>query len=186
MLVGAGGFGRVVLEHASSNYECAFVDDGLATEVDGVKVIGKISELNRLFGNYNQLIVTIGNNKLRENVYKTAKEIGFSFLNIIVSSAYISPYTHIEASCIVLNNVSIQNNASIGNGVILNLGLEIYHDSVIGNNVLIYTNSVVRSLALVVDRAWLGSTLTIGNNVVILDDCIIPDSQSQQKLVWRI
>lgn len=28
LLVGAGGFGRVVLEHAIGVYDCAFVDDG--------------------------------------------------------------------------------------------------------------------------------------------------------------
>ena len=41
LLVGAGGFGRVVLEHASVLYDCAFLDDGEATLVDGVPVIGK-------------------------------------------------------------------------------------------------------------------------------------------------
>lgn len=28
LLVGAGGFGRVVLEHAIKQYKCALVDDG--------------------------------------------------------------------------------------------------------------------------------------------------------------
>lgn len=28
LLVGAGGFGRVVLEHAIELYDCAFLDDG--------------------------------------------------------------------------------------------------------------------------------------------------------------
>ena len=41
LLVGAGGFGRVVLEHASALYDCAFLDDGDASIVDGVPVIGK-------------------------------------------------------------------------------------------------------------------------------------------------
>ena len=38
LIVGAGGFGRVTLEHASRQFDCAFVDDGWATGavVDGV------------------------------------------------------------------------------------------------------------------------------------------------------
>ena len=60
----------------------------------------------------------------------------------------------------ILNNVIFQNNAKVGNGVILNASVEIHHDSVVGNNVLIYKNTVVRSLAKVGDRAHLGSTLT--------------------------
>lgn len=47
LLVGAGGFGRVALEHAVEQYDCAFVDDGpeLGTLVNGVAVIGRISDL---------------------------------------------------------------------------------------------------------------------------------------------
>ena len=40
LLVGAGGFGRVVLEHAIKEYDCAFVDDGktVGELIDGVPV----------------------------------------------------------------------------------------------------------------------------------------------------
>ena len=50
LLIGAGGFGRVALEHAVEQYDCAFVDDGpeLGTLVNGVAVIGRISDLQRL------------------------------------------------------------------------------------------------------------------------------------------
>ena len=50
LIVGAGGFGRVTLEHASRHFDCAFVDDGQAvgTVVDGVKVVGGSSDLQRL------------------------------------------------------------------------------------------------------------------------------------------
>ena len=66
LLVGAGGFGRVVLEHASKLYECAFLDDGDASVVDGVSIIGKTSEMKMFFPEYGLLLVTIGNNALRE------------------------------------------------------------------------------------------------------------------------
>lgn len=181
LLVGAGGFGRVVLEHASQEYECAFVDDADVAEVDGVPVIGNIDDIESLYGEYKLLLVTIGNNKLRERIYKRAEEIGYSFPNIIVPSAYISPRANVGVGCVILNNVVIQNNASVGNGVILNPGVEIHHDSFVGNNVLIYTNSVVRSLANVGDRAHLGSTLTISNEVVIEEDAKIEDGVTVRK-----
>ena len=76
LLVGAGGFGRVVLEHASLKYECAFVDDADVTEVNGVPVIGKIADIEKLFDNYKQLVVSIGNNRLREKIYKKAETSG--------------------------------------------------------------------------------------------------------------
>ncbi len=107
LLVGAGGFGRVVLEHASQEYECAFVDDADVAEVDGVPVIGNIDDIESLYGEYKLLLVTIGNNKLRERIYKRAEEIGYSFPNIIVPSAYISPRANVGVGCVILNNVVI-------------------------------------------------------------------------------
>ena len=180
LLVGAGGFGRVVLEHASKEFECAFLDDNydVGTLINGCRVVGKTKDLSDLYGEYHQLIVSIGNNEVRDQIYKTAVKLGYSFPNIIVRSAYISPYAQLGSGCIILNNVVIQNNAKIGNGVILNPGVEIHHDSIVGDNVLIYTNSVVRTFAKIGDRASLGSTLTISNRVTIKEDSFIGDGET--------
>lgn len=180
LLVGAGGFGRVVLEHANGVYDCAFIDDGqnVGAVINNCPVIGKISDLATLFSDYKKLVVTIGNNALRERVYYVATEIGYSFPNIIVPSAYISPYASVGNGCVILNNVVIQNNVKVGNGVILNPGVEIHHDSVVEDYVLIYTNSVVRSLAHIGKRAHLGSTLTISNEVIVPDDAVVKNGET--------
>ena len=127
LIVGAGGFGRVTLEHASRQFDCAFVDDGLAAGavVDGVEVVGGSSDLQHLHdeAGFDQLIVTIGNNKLREDIYSKAKALGYSFPNIICSSAYISPHAQIGCGCVLLNNVVVQNGGRVGDGVLLNLSL---------------------------------------------------------------
>ena len=177
LLVGSGGFGRVVLEHASSQYDCAFLDDGDASVVDGVPVIGKLSELEKFFPEYKILLVTIGNNALRERLYREAAEIGYNFPNIIHSSACISPHATIGTGCVILNNAVVQNNSKIGNGCILNPGVEAHHDSSIGNYCLIYTNSVVRSLTHVGDRVWIGSTATVSTGATVPEDAIIGDSE---------
>ena len=175
MLVGAGGFGRVVLEHASRLYNCAFLEDGDAKIVDGVPVIGTTAGLEKFFPDYKLLLVTIGNNALRERLYKQAEAIGYNFPTIIHPSAYISPRAHVGKGTIILNNVVIQNNAKCGDGCILNPGVELHHDSSIGNYCLIYTNSVVRSLTHVGDRVWIGSTSTISTSVSVPDDTVIED-----------
>ena len=177
LLVGAGGFGRVVLEHAIQSYDCAFVDDGpeKATLVNGIPVIGKTDELEMLFAEYKLLVVTIGNNAFREKIYKAAEKIGYTFPNIIDPSAYISPYSSIGTGCIILNNAVVQNGASVGNGCVLNPGVEAHQDSVIGNYCLVYTNSVIRSYANVGDRTRIGSTVTVSNGCIIPEDSDIED-----------
>ena len=180
LLVGAGGFGKVVLEHANNDYECRFVDDGVekGTMVCGCPIVGTIADLPLLSKEYSNLVVSIGNNRIREQIYEKARKLGFEFPNIICKSAYISPYAHIGCGCIVLNNSVIQNGAIVGNGVILSPGVEIHHDSTVGNNVLIYTNSVIRSFAHIGDRAWIGSTLTISNDVDVPEDAIIKNGRT--------
>lgn len=175
LLVGAGGFGRVVLEHASNLYDCAFLDDGEAKIVDGVAVIGATADLEKFFPEYKLLLVTIGNNALREKIYKRAEAIGYTFPNIIVPSAYVSPHAHIGSGCVILNNAVVQNNARCGDGCILNPGVELHHDSTIGSYCLIYTNSVIRSLTSVGDRVWIGSTVTVSTSAVIQADSRIED-----------
>jgi sugar O-acyltransferase (sialic acid O-acetyltransferase NeuD family) len=178
LLVGSGGFGRVVLEHASALYDCAFLDDGEAKIVDGVPVIGSTGDIEKFFPEYKLLLVTIGNNALREKLYSRAKGVGYTFPNIIHSSAYVSPHAHIGSGCVILNNAVVQNNARCGDGCILNPGVELHHDSTIGSYCLIYTNSVVRSLTSVGDRVWIGSNVTISTSATVPDDAKVEDGET--------
>lgn len=179
LLVGAGGFGRVTLEHALGQYNCAFVDDGpvIGTLVDGVPVVGRTCDLQRLHDEqgYGQLVVTIGDNKLREKIYVQARALGYTFPNIICTSAYVSPHAEIGCGCVFLNNVVVQNGAHVGDGVLLNPGVEVHHDSFVDDYALIYTNSVVRTLARVGKRVRVGSNVSISNDVHVADDSEIPN-----------
>lgn len=179
LLIGAGGFGRVVLEHVSSLYECAFLDDGfeIGTVVDCAPVIGKTKEMVSLYPEYKLLLVTIGNNSLREKLYQQAAIIGYQFPNVINPTAYVSPHATLGSGCVILNNAVIQNNAKCGDGCILNPGVELHHDSSIGNYCLIYTNSVVRSLTYVGDRVWIGSNVTVSTSASVPDDGRVEDGE---------
>ncbi len=176
LLVGAGGLGRVVSELAVINYDCAFVDDGIENgiEICGIKVIGSTLDLPTLFKEYKKLVVTIGDNVIREHIYEITTEIGYEFPNLIHPSAYVSPYAKIGLGCVFLNHVTVQNGSSVGNGVLLNAGVEIHHDCSVSDFDLIYTNSVVRTYAKVGKRVRIGSNVTICNNAVVLDDADIP------------
>ena len=50
LLVGAGGFGRMVAEQAMLQYNCVFVDDGqvVGTEICGIPVVGRVDDLPEL------------------------------------------------------------------------------------------------------------------------------------------
>ena len=182
LLVGAGGLGRVTLEHASLTFDCAFVDDGysIGTEICGASVVGAVADLSRLREEYTSLVVTIGDNPLRERIYRQAEELGFAFPNVVARSAYVSPFTRLSWGCILLNNAVVQNGAQIGNGVVLTTGVEAHHDCTISDFALVYTNSVVRTGAKIGERAKIGSTATVGNFVQVPEDAVIPDGAAIQ------
>ena len=129
-----------------------------------------MDDLPSLFTEYKNIVLSIGNNKIREKVYKLAKEIGYSFPCIVDKSAYISSYATVGEGCVILNNVVIQNGSKVGTATILNPGVEVHHDSSVGDFCCIYTNSVVRTYAKVGDRVKIGSNVTIKNESVVYND----------------
>ena len=70
LLIGAGGLGRVTLEHAMDKYQCSFVDDAypVGMGICGAPVVGAVADLSALRKEYQLLVVTIGNNLLREEL----------------------------------------------------------------------------------------------------------------------
>ena len=177
LLGGAGGFGRMVAEQAMLQYDCAFVDDGqpVGTEICSIPVVGGLANLPELRKKYSLLVVGIGNNRFRAQVYEKAKALGFAFPNIVAPSAYISPYSKMGCGCVVLQNACVQNGASVGNGVLLNAGTEVHCDAAVGGYALIYTNSVIRTGATVGSFARIGSNCTICNNATVLDGADVSD-----------
>ena len=182
LLVGAGGLGRVTLEHAALDFDCAFVDDGypVGTEICGVSVVGAIQDLALLRKEYTHLVVTIGDNRLREQIYRQAEGFDFAIPNVVARSAYVSPFARLGWGCILLNNAAVQNGSQIGNAVVLTVGVEAHHDCTISDFALVYTNSVVRTGAIVGERAKIGSTATVGNFVQVPEDAVIPDGAAIQ------
>ena len=177
LLVGAGGLGRVTLEHAMGKYQCLFVDDSypVGMEICGAPVVGAIADLPALRKEYQLLVVTIGNNALREKLYAQADALDYEFPNILARTAYVSPFAQLGWGCILLNNAVVQNGVQVGNGSILNVGAEAHHDCTIDDFTLIYTNSVIRTGATVGKWAKIGSTVTVSNFAAVPEDAVVPD-----------
>lgn len=177
LLVGAGSFGRMAVEMAMRQYDCAFVDDGkgMGEAVCGIPVVGRVADLARLHEEYKLLVVCVGNNAFRARVYETARTMGYKFGNIIAPSAYVSPFAKLGNGCVLMQNVCVQNGAVVGNGVLLNAGVEIHGGGTVEDYALIYSNSVVRTSARVGKFARIGSNATICNNALVPDGAEVPD-----------
>ena len=177
LIVGAGGLGRMVMETALEDFDCYFIDDNfqLNDKICGIKVVGKINDIEQLKSHYDYLIVAIGNNAFREELTEKARNYGYIIPNIFNSTAYISKFATFGYGCIVLSNASIQNGAVLGNGVVITANVEVHHDATIDDYALIYSNSTIRTYTHIGKRTKIGSNVTIKNNTKILEDSIIED-----------
>ena len=80
LILGAGGFGRVVYELAEElgiYYGIAFLDDA----AQGEKVVGKLEDYQKLSGEYTHAIVAIGKNALRLHAFVSDRH--FYFMRVV-------------------------------------------------------------------------------------------------------
>ncbi len=108
-----------------------------------------------------------GMNKIREDLYNTAKEKGYSLPNYISSNCtYLSKESIGDNNLILEANV-IQPFVKIGSNNVLWSGNHIGHDAVLGNHIFIASHVVVAGSVQVGDNSFLGINSSVRDRVVI-------------------
>ena len=166
-IYGASGHGLVVADVAKScGYEnIVFLDDDTSK---GFLTFDDIKE-NRDY----HIAFGIGNNQIREKLYKKVKENGFSTPTLIHPSSIISSSARIEEGTVVMPNVVVNAKGFIGKGVILNSSCVIEHESVIGDFVHISPKVAIAGDVRIGDFTHIGigssviQCLEIGKNSII-------------------
>lgn len=156
VIVGAGGHCKVVIDtieeinKIEKTYEILGVlDDN--KEIRNVFNYPILSEIESL-KNFDEDVVyhiAIGNNEVREKVYRNNKNR--EFISIKHPSSIVSKYAIIESGSFVGAGAIVSSEAHIGLGTIVNTGSIIEHETIIGEfshlsyRVLIGANSKIKS-----------------------------------------
>ena len=169
IIIGAGGHGRCCLDIAREKYdEIVFLDDGLVGQtVNDCKVVGKINEMKKLFPEYLDIFIAVGNNSFRKQLYNQAKEIGYNIITLISNKATVSKYATIKQGSVIFPHAVVEPNAKIGNNCIICANATINHDAIIHDDCLIYSNTVIRPNVIINELTRIGSncTITFGKEV---------------------
>lgn len=112
-------------------------------------------------------------NKIREERYLQAKEMGYSFISIISERATIYPDLTIGENCYIGHNAVVYNDVSIGNNVFIGAGCNVAHDVVIKDHCFFSDAVAVSGFVNIGTNCFLGTNSTIRNKVTIGDACII-------------
>lgn len=135
LIVGAGGYGRLVKEIAEMTgyYKVDFLDD------NSPLAVGKIDELDEIENRYDGSIVAIGNPKIKENIFKRLKKS----TTIIHPTAVVSKTATVGAGCVIEANAVINSEAVVKDGSFICAGAVVNHNSMVGEFCQIDCNSVV-------------------------------------------
>jgi sugar O-acyltransferase (sialic acid O-acetyltransferase NeuD family) len=177
ILVGYSGHGLVVADTAfENNLNVIGYTEKSINEVNPFKLeyLGDESSLD--FKGWDldvAFILGIGDNILREKVYKNILSNGKKIISLINSTSSISSFAEIGDAVFINRNVSINAFAKIGNNAILNTGCIIEHECMIGDGVHIAPGAVLAGNVKVGSGSFIGANsvikqgVEIGKNVII-------------------
>ncbi len=146
LILGAGGYGRVVRETAESMGvfdKIDFLDD------NSDAAIGKLSDYELYKEMYNCAFVAMGRPELREKWLNALRDAGFELPCIVSPVAYISPSAILEEGCIVEAMAIVNTGAKVHRGSLVCAGSVINHDAVVMDICQIDCGAVVSAGAVV-------------------------------------
>jgi sugar O-acyltransferase (sialic acid O-acetyltransferase NeuD family) len=181
ILIGGGGHCKSVIDviEQEKKYKIHGIVDKpkfLGSKILGYKVIGSDLDLEYLAKKYKNAIITVGQIQsplVRIKLFNLARKAGFKFPPIISPRAYVSKYSRIGMGTIVLHNVVVNSNVSIGNNCIINTKSLIEHDCEISNHCHISTNATINGSVKIKSKSFIGSNATLRDGIVIKENSFI-------------
>ncbi len=156
LIVGAGVYSALVKELALATKlynKIDFIDDVATISFNGDKVVGKVSDMANLLGEYNCAIVAIGNPEVRLQILDYIKaNTNFEIVSIISPLSAISPSAIIEEGCVIENMAVVSTACKIKRGAFICAGAVVNHASVVGSCSQIDCNAVVSGQTQVPDK----------------------------------
>lgn len=189
VIIGAGGFGREVIEIFKDQNKIQKQWDILGFVDETPRLQGKIINNFPILGGFDWIgrnkdnigyVIAIGDPKGKKSVVDRLDSIGVNFLNAIHPSVIMSESVKMGIGVIICAGTILTVDISIGNHVIINLNSTIGHDVMIDDycsimpNVSINGNDIfgkgvfVGTGATFVEKISIGEWTTIGAGSVVI------------------
>ena len=134
LIVGAGGYGLLVREMAEAQgYKVDFLDD------NSPLAVGKVENLEKIEGEYDGSIVSIGNPEIKQKILRRMKNL----VTLIHPTACVSVSAVIGTGCVIEANTVVNSNAVVNDGSFICAGAVVNHNAVVGKFCQIDCNAVV-------------------------------------------
>ncbi|MBR4435121.1 MAG: acetyltransferase [Clostridia bacterium] len=169
IIIGASGHGKVVADIAALNgyKDIVFLDDDeTVKECAGYPVVGKSAEAPE-----GEIFVAVGNAETRQRLMTNYKDREQPVL--IHPSAVVAKNVQIGSGSVVMAGAVINPGAIIGKGCIINTSSSVDHDCIIDDFCHISVGAHLAGTVTVGECTWIGTGVTVSNNVNICGGCMI-------------
>lgn len=174
VVIGAGGFGREVLDVAiamnkeASLWEVLGVVDDAPSRVNlerlaasGLVHLGNVQDIPT--GAY--VAIGVGSPTVRHRLHAILAAQGREFATLIHPSAVLGSEVRMCAGGVICAGVSVGTNVTIGRQVHLNPHAVIGHDTIVGNHVSINPSATVSGDCIIGDEVLIGAGAVVLNQV---------------------
>lgn len=171
-ILGAGGHARVVAEAAEvSGWTVPGLFDSAEPRTsDPWPVLGDDEALLERLGEFDGVIVAIGDNDRRLDWTLKLGEHGSPLATVIHPAAWVSPRACLGDGTVVLAGAIVGTCARLGRAVIVNTGASVDHDDLIGDGVHIAPGARLAGRVTVGDRVWIGLGAVVREGLSLGDD----------------
>lgn len=190
-IYGAGGHSKTVIDLILTlgDWEIVgVVDDGVKTGtlVMGYPVLGSADILPGLLEKGIMSVVNavggIGNYQIRWRIFERLRKMNFNFPNLIHPTACVEKSVRLNDGIQILAKTYVSSESQIGFGTLINAGVVLSHECIIGTCVNISPGALLAGNVEVHDFAQIGMGVTInlgvrigkaarvGNSAVIKED----------------
>ena len=174
-IVGYSGHSFVILDSAfKSKLDCKGYYDRNKKEFNPFD-LDYLGLENNIVTN-ERIFISIGNNKIRRNIYEDLIKKDFiTFLNIIDPTSSVSKFAFIkpDSSISIGVNSVINSLAKIEAGSIINTGAIIEHEVKIGKFTHVGPNAIICGDANIGENVFVGANAIVKQGVIIEDNSII-------------
>lgn len=172
IIIGAGTYGQVYAEYLKEYNiydKIEFLDDDPEKQhntINNIKVIGPINMLESISDKNNiDVYIPIGNNKLRLELFEYVEKLGFETPNFIHKNANIHRTTRLGKGVYILPFTNIMPLVDINNYVMISMGVNIAHHTIIRDGSFISQGVNVGASININHHSFLGIGSTIMTGV---------------------